>query len=33
VRLLQGSKAKLESVVGPLPSIPFEETLQWMLNA
>lgn len=31
VRVLKGSKAKLESAIGPLPSIPLEETLQWML--
>lgn len=33
VRVLQGSKAKLESVIGPLPSIPIEDTLRWMLSA
>ena len=33
VRTLWGSAARLESVLGPLPSIPFEDTLRWMLEA
>jgi nucleoside-diphosphate-sugar epimerase len=33
VRVLQGSKDKLESLIGPLPAIPLEETLRWMLEA
>ena len=33
VRTLWGSAAKLESVLGPLPSIPFEDTLRWMIEA
>ena len=33
VQVLKGSKAKIESVIGPLPSIPLEETLRWMLDA
>lgn len=33
VRVLQGSKKKLESVIGPVPSIPLEQTLRWMLDA
>ena len=33
VRILQGSKARIESVVGALPAIPLEETLRWMLAA
>jgi nucleoside-diphosphate-sugar epimerase len=33
VRTLCGSAAKLESVIGPLLSIPLEETLDWMLKA
>lgn len=32
VRNLPGSRAKIESLIGPLPSIPFENTLRWMLN-
>lgn len=32
VRKLWGSAAKLEDVIGPLPSIPFEDTLRWMLE-
>ena len=32
VRVLQGSKKKIESVIGPTPSIPLEETLRWMLD-
>jgi nucleoside-diphosphate-sugar epimerase len=32
VRSLCGSAAKLESAIGPLKSIPFDETLLWMLN-
>jgi GDP-6-deoxy-D-talose 4-dehydrogenase len=33
VRVLLGSKEKIERVVGPLPAIPLEETLRWMLDA
>jgi len=33
VRVLRGSKAKLESVIGAVQSIPLEETLRWMLDA
>lgn len=33
VRTLWGSAARLESVIGPLPAIPFEETVRWMLEA
>jgi len=32
VRTLSGSAAKLESVIGPVPSIPLEETLRWMIE-
>jgi nucleoside-diphosphate-sugar epimerase len=32
VRSLHGSRAKLEGVIGPLLSIPLEETLRWMLD-
>jgi nucleoside-diphosphate-sugar epimerase len=32
VKSLWGSAAKLESVLGPLPAMPFEETLRWMLE-
>jgi hypothetical protein len=33
VRVLQGSKAKLEGVIGALPSISLEETLRWMIES
>lgn len=33
VRTLLGSRARLEAVVGVLPSIAMEETLKWMLEA
>lgn len=33
VKMLWGSRAKLESAIGPLPAIPLEDTLQWMLEA
>jgi len=33
VRLLTGSRAKLESVIGPVDMPPIEETLRWMLEA
>jgi len=33
VRELIGSRARLEQLVGALPDIPFEETLQWMLGS
>lgn len=33
VRVLQGSKKKLESVIGSVPSVPLEETLRWMLES
>jgi nucleoside-diphosphate-sugar epimerase len=33
VAKLWGSAAKLEGAIGPLPSIPFEETLRWMLES
>lgn len=33
VRSLLGSRARLEVTSGPLPDIPLEETLNWMLNA
>lgn len=33
VRVLQGSKRKLESIIGAVPSIPLEDTLRWMLDA
>lgn len=33
VRVLRGSNAKLQSVIGPLATVPFEETLRWMLTA
>jgi GDP-D-mannose dehydratase len=33
VRLLIGSRARLEQLVGSLPDIAFEETLRWMLEA
>lgn len=33
VRILSGSAAKLESVIGKLAVIPLEETLRWMLEA
>jgi GDP-6-deoxy-D-talose 4-dehydrogenase len=33
VRVLQGSKAKIESVIGELPAIALEDTLRWMLDA
>jgi nucleoside-diphosphate-sugar epimerase len=32
VRVLQGSAAKLEEVIGRLPVIPLEETLKWMID-
>lgn len=32
VKILQGNRAKLESVIGQIDDIPFDETLQWMLN-
>lgn len=32
VRVLSGSPARLESVIGPLKHIPLEETLRWMLE-
>lgn len=32
VRSLRGSPRNIETVIGPLNSIPFEETLRWMLN-
>lgn len=32
VRTLCGSAEKLEGVIGPLPAIPLEETLRWMLE-
>lgn len=32
VRTLTGSAARLEAVIGPLPSIPLEDTLRWMLE-
>ena len=32
VRTLSGSAAKLESAIGPLESIPLENTLRWMLE-
>lgn len=33
VRVLAGSKAKVEQLIGPLLPIPLEETLDWMLKA
>lgn len=33
VRLLKGSPARLANAIGPLPMIPIETTLQWMLEA
>lgn len=33
VRVLKGSPAHLESVIGPVPSIPLADTLRWMLDA
>lgn len=33
VRSLTGSTARMESMIGPLPRIPLEETLRWMLEA
>ena len=33
VRVLRGSRAKLESVIGPVDDIGLEETLRWMLGA
>ena len=33
VRSLCGSRARLESVIGPLAMPPLEETLRWMLEA
>lgn len=33
VRSLSGSPAKIESVIGPLKSIPLSDTLRWMLEA
>ncbi len=33
VRTLSGSPALLESMIGPLPRIPFRDTLDWMLSA
>jgi nucleoside-diphosphate-sugar epimerase len=33
VRYLCGSAAKLQATIGPLESIPLEETLRWMLGA
>lgn len=33
VRVLQGSKAKLEALIGVLPSISLEETLRWMIES
>ncbi len=32
VRTLCGSAAKLQQVIGPLPAIPLQETLRWMLE-
>jgi len=32
VRMLSGSPAKLENIIGPLKHIPIEETLRWMLE-
>jgi nucleoside-diphosphate-sugar epimerase len=32
VRILEGSQAALERVIGTVPSIPLEETLGWMLD-
>lgn len=33
VKVLAGSRARLEAVIGPVPAIPLEETLRWMLEA
>lgn len=33
VKILLGSRVKLESVIGPVRDIPLEQTLNWMLNA
>lgn len=33
VKSLCGSKAKIESMIGPLEMPPFEETLRWMIEA
>jgi len=33
VKMLRGNRSKLEAVVGALPDIPLQETLQWMLEA
>lgn len=33
VKMLRGNRSKLEAVVGTLPDIPLQETLQWMLEA
>jgi len=33
VKLLLGSPARLEAVIGPMEWIPLRETLTWMLNA
>lgn len=32
VRILRGAPANLEKAIGPVPSIPLEETLRWMLD-
>lgn len=32
VRSLAGSPARLESIIGPMPRIPLEDTLRWMLE-
>lgn len=32
VRVLRGSAEKLEAIIGPLPRIPLEETIRWMLD-
>ncbi|CBJ51877.1 GDP-mannose 4,6-dehydratase [Ralstonia solanacearum] len=32
VKRLSGSRAKLERVLGPVPHIPLEDTLRWMLD-
>jgi nucleoside-diphosphate-sugar epimerase len=33
VRVLRGSAAKLEALIGSFPQIPLEETIRWMLGA
>jgi GDP-6-deoxy-D-talose 4-dehydrogenase len=33
VRRLLGSRARLEAMIGPVPNIPLDETLRWMLGA